>query len=393
MSYLKGKSMTDLRKNNIARIIEIVLKSGPLSRAEISTISGLTRASVSTITRELIETGLLAETGVQQENNSVGRKRKNIDIVDQAQFAIGIELGVNNIKAALIDLKGNIVKEFELPVASTSPELIIAAAVDLIKKIVNLLPEGNVLGVGIGATGLVDSKHGISINSPNLGWRNIDLQQKLAGKISLPLAIDNNVRLMALGENRFSYNWGEIPRMLFIHAGYGIGCGIILNGELYYGYKFAAGELGHTIVVPDGPLCGCGKKGCLEAVASGHAIINNYRKLQEQAGSNFDYNSIINKLILKDKKSNQAASNLLAGSGKYLGIALSNLINILAPDLVVLHGELFNSASYYNNVKKHLDSNTFGINNEISITRSKLKNRAAVLGAGALIIDQVLLGK
>lgn len=390
MSYLKGKSMSDLRKDNSAKIIEIVLKLGPLSRSEISNISGLTKASVSTITRQLIDEGLLEETGFQEDNKSVGRKRKNMDIVSEAKYVIGVEIGVKTIKSGIIDLKGNLLKELKISLNTKSETVIINKTIDLIKKISVNFEKNDILGVGIGATGIIDNNKGIVIKSPNLNWNNISLKKEIEKQIALPILIDNNVRLMALGENRFCYNWGEIPRMLFIHAGYGIGCGIILNGELYYGYKFGAGELGHTIVMPDGPTCTCGKNGCLEAFSSGHAIISNY---EEAKANNKNYLSEINNIIIEDKNGINYTNKIMAKAGKYMGISISNLLNVLAPDLVILHGELFDSDSYYSNVEDYLKSNFFGVNDKIPIKRSKMNERAAVLGAGALIIDRILLKK
>lgn len=135
MSYLKGKSMSDLREDNSAKIIEIVLKSGPLSRSEISNISGLTKASVSTITRQLIDEGLLEETGFQEGNKSVGRKRKNIDIVSEAKYVIGVEIGVKTIKSGIIDLKGNLLNELKISLNTKSEKTIINKTIDVIKKI------------------------------------------------------------------------------------------------------------------------------------------------------------------------------------------------------------------------------------------------------------------
>lgn len=388
MLHLKGENMGDLRKKNRAKMLGILLKYGQISRAEISEISGLTPPTITALANELFDEGLLEEAGIDTSKQEVGRKRIKLQLVDNARLVVGVEIGVKNILIGLVNLSGKLLYQNSVPLAGQDPESVIDQTIRIVREIFNQFPNQKIIGLGVGATGRVDHECGMVKHSPNLGWKDLPLRQRLEQALAKPVVIDNNVRLMALGENMFYHNWGDISRLILIHVGFGIGCGIIVDGNLYYGHSFGAGEFGHTIVLPNGPVCSCGKSGCLESLASGRAITAFYReKTGEKSG---EYQKELEKILIAAQQGEQKAVEILKEAGTYMGIGIINLLNLLAPDLIILHGSLFESDVYMEQLTSCV--NAGGLNGQgVPIKLSCGKDELVILGAGALAFQKVLV--
>jgi predicted NBD/HSP70 family sugar kinase len=386
--HLKGENMVDVRKNNRARVLEILLKYGLISRAEISEICGLTPPAITALVNELLNEGLLEEFGVETGKSALGRRRMQIRLVSDARLVIGVEIGVKQIIAGLVDLSGKIIKKEAVFLTGKDPETVIRQTSQLIKSLLKQFSQ-KVIGIGVGGTGLVDSEAGIMQNSPNLGWRNIKIKELLMKEITKPVVVDNNVRLMALGENTFFNSWDKASRLILIHTGYGIGCGIMLNGQLYSGNSYGAGELGHTIILPNGPLCSCGKSGCLETLASGRAITSAYA--QQKDLHNFNYSEVLDEMFKSADNKDEAAISILNQAGTFMGYGIINLINLLAPDSIILHGSLFQSSFYTNQIMEIIRNNNYGNNDQIIIKHSQVQDELVILGASALAIQKFLI--
>jgi N-acetylglucosamine repressor len=348
----------------------------------------LTPPAITALANELLGEGLLEEFGVETAKSAVGRRRMQIRLVNDARLAIGVEIGVKQIIAGLVDLSGKMIKKETVLLTGKDPETVVRQTGQLINSLLRPMAQ-KVIGIGVAATGLVDGEAGIINNSPNLGWKNIKIKAILEKEIGKPVAVDNNVRLMALGENTFFNGWDKASRLILIHVGYGIGCGIILNGQLYYGNSFGAGELGHTIVLPDGPLCSCGKSGCLETLASGRAIAAAYA--QKKNLGNAGYSEVWNEMVRKAASRDADIMDILSQAGSYMGYAIINLINILAPDSIILHGPVFQADVYTDKIMQIFKSDNYGGNDQISIKHSKGQDELVILGAGALAIQKFLI--
>lgn len=389
MRPLKGKNMADLRKSNRARVLEVLFRHGPISRAEISEITGLTPPAVTALANELIGEGLLAEAGLEDGKATVGRKRIKLQLIADSMVAVGVEIGIKHLSLGLVDLNGRIFNTTTLNIEDSDPDAIIKLAASGIERIARDYAAHRVIGVGVGATGLVDGETGIVRYSPNIGWHDVPLRRLLEERLKLSVVVDNNVRLMALGENMFFHNQGDVARLALIHADYGIGCGFTVNGELYYGRGFAGGELGHTIILPEGPPCICGKKGCLETVASGRAITTRYAEKTNRG--KLSYRDGLQQLLAAGAKNEKAAVEILAEAGMYMGIGLTNLATVLAPDLIVLHGPVFKSDIYARHMAEQIESLTRGEGEGLSIVSSRKQGDLVILGAGALTIQKLLI--
>jgi len=381
--------MVDLRRSNRARMIEVLFRHGPISRAEISEITGLTPPTITALASQLIQDGLLEEAGVQDDRTTVGRKRIKLQLIADSRVAVGVEIGIKDISLGLVNLNGQIVETSSIVLSERDPRSVIRTVAGGINALLRRYPHGKIIGLGIGATGLVDSLTGVVRHSPNLGWKNVPLRQLLEHDLSIPVIVDNNVRLMAFGENMFCHNQPDVSRMALIHAGYGIGCGLIVNGELYYGRANGAGEFGHTVIIPRGPVCTCGKRGCLEAVASGRAMASRFAQEIGQPG--LDYQDGLKQLLAAGQREEQPALGILQEAGAYMGIALSNLMSLLAPDLIALHGSIFDSSVYISQMAQEIKDHTFGDGDVVPIKQSQRRDELVILGAGALTIQRILI--
>jgi glucokinase len=263
------------------------------------------------------------------------------------QFIVGIDLGGTNIAAGT--------REIAMRMAPTKAEEGSAAVVErIVTMIEDVIAQtraetgaerSDFLGVGIGSPGPLDRLRGVVIVTPNLGWRDFPLRDEVGSRVDLPASLDNDANCATLGEW-----WRGAARggrnVVGLTIGTGIGGGLILDGKLYHGASDAAGEIGHTTIDSTGRRCKCGNYGCLEAYASGPAIAERAREALDVDGS-----SILHELVDGDasritaatvfeasKRGDQVALEVVRDTAHFLGVGISNLINIFNPDLVVVAG-------------------------------------------------------
>ncbi len=261
---------------------------------------------------------------------------------------IGLDIGGTKIAAALVDERGCVISSVR---RQTHPELgrefvleqIGAAVGELVEKARSISEK--VLAVGIGSPGIIDPESGVivqaAVNLPQ--WSGFSLKQFIEERFSIRAFADNDVNVMALGECMFGAAVG-MRNVIFIAIGTGIGGGIVIGGRLYHGSNFTAGEVGHITVVPDGPRCACGNYGCLEALASGPAIARRAEEYMAK-GVRTTLQSIVGdgkvtcELVAKAASEGDALCRRLLGeAGRYIGIAISSLMNVLNPDCIVVGG-------------------------------------------------------
>jgi len=260
------------------------------------------------------------------------------------KLIVGVDLGGTKIDAVLADDCGNIRKrEFKETRASEGPNAVIKRIVDAIKAVSS---DNKIAAVGIGAAGIIDVETGLITFSPNLpGWHNIKLKDILEHELGVKTFVDNDATVAAMAEHKFGIAVG-CDHLVFITLGTGIGGGIITNGQIYRGVSGSAGEIGHMTIDINGPLCGCGNKGCFEALASGTALEREAKakiaegartsipKYAKESGSRISAKSV----YLAAQDGDKLANELIAQLGYYLGVGLANLINIFNPQLVVIGG-------------------------------------------------------
>jgi glucokinase len=248
----------------------------------------------------------------------------------------------------------------------------------------------------VGSPGPLDSRAGIVVAPPNLpGWRDVPLERLLEDSLGIPVFLEKDTNAAAVGEHRFGAGQGA-DHMIYVTVGTGIGGGLILDGELYGGTRGMAGEVGHVTIVPDGPVCGCGNRGCLEAMASGTAITRDARRrvtagvstlMLDLAGG--DVEEITAKVVARAAdRGDEEAQRILAQAMAYLGIGMANLVNLFNPQLIVIGGGLTNiGEALFEPVRRAIDERAFRSPAEVvRVVPAALGDKVGVLGAAVVAL-------
>lgn len=260
------------------------------------------------------------------------------------KLIVGVDIGGTKIDAVLADDCGNIRKrELKETRASEGPNAVIKRLIDAVRAV---SVDSELAAVGIGAAGIIDVETGLITTSPNLpGWRNIQLKDILEREIGVKTFVDNDATVAAMAEHKFGIAVG-CDHFICVTLGTGIGGGIVTNGRVYRGVSGAAGEIGHMTIDINGPMCGCGRKGCWETLASGSALEREAKaKIEEgiqttipRYAKGSDGRITAKGVYLAAQEGDRLAKELIEQLGFYLGVGLANLINIFNPQLVVISG-------------------------------------------------------
>jgi N-acetylglucosamine repressor len=321
-----------IRSINRSILLNAIKARGAISRADLAHKSGLSPATVTTITSDLIGEGLVIEKETGDSNG--GRPPILLALNPRGGFVIGVKLMENHAVSALTDLNATVLFKETIDFADGSLDTIVESMVILVNRLIH---KGNIrkkqlLGIGVGLAGVVDSTQGILRQSPFFSWKNAPLRDLLQMRIKVPFHIDNDVNTLTLGEKWLGYGLPD-DNFIVVTVGRGIGMGIFINGQIYRGTSGGAGEFGHIVVDPSGPFCNCGKRGCLESFLSDRALLATAR-----AETNIDVRDI-DDLIQHAKNGNEAAASVLSRAGALLGRELANVVNILDPRLILISGE------------------------------------------------------
>ena len=398
---LKG-SFELMKQLNVSAVLRVITDNGSLSRAEIAKLTGLTPSSVTNITKILIEDKFLIESKIGE--SSGGRPPIILELNPDARYVIGIGIGVGVIDVVITNLSAKIISKKSMIIGDERYDynLVFAKLVNLINEVIELsnIERKNILGAGVALHGIVNAKSGESIHSLYYGWKNINIKKRLGDELQLTVYVDNDVRAMALGESLFGAT-KDISNFVTLNISNGIGAGIIINNTPYYGVDFSAGEIGHIAVELDGDKCNCGNYGCLETVASNNNITKKAIKLIKQGVSSSLIKDIdnINNLTIEDicnaaKNGDEMSITVLKEAARYIGIAITNLINILNPTAIVVVGEIFENTTYAIDTLSEIVKNRgFKLSSEnVRIIRSLLGRDASVIGAATLVIQEIFNG-
>src|SRR5437763_8339276 len=329
MSY-RTASTGLTRDLNRAAIFKRIGSSGPIARAQIARQLGLSPATVTAVTRELLDQGLVRVVDRSQARR--GRPALLLEVVGGAAAAFGAKVAPDHVVGVRVDLEGEVLERFEAPFDASAPDAVerlgdlLTGWLDEARSTVPLL------GVGLGVSGVVDGAQG-TLDSPLLGWRGVRLAGLLSDRLRLPVYVDNDVNTLAVAE-RLHGRGREIEHFVTVTIGRGVGLGIVTGGDIYRGHGGGAGEFGHTTVVADGPQCSCGKRGCLEALVADPALVAAARRarlLKRDEG--------VERLTALADAGNVRAREIFANAGETLGRAVGDLANVLSPELVLVSGE------------------------------------------------------
>jgi glucokinase-like ROK family protein len=319
---------------------------GGISRAELARCLGLSRAAISSIAKDLLQIQLIREA--KQGAATGGRSPILLEINPDFGYVAGVDIGATHIGLILTDFAAQILNISEMPFdVSQGPEPCLAEIDSCLRDFLaqSVLTLADLKAVGVGVPGPVVVEKGSVIAPPIMpGWDRFPIQQHLEKQWKCPITLNNDAELGALGE--WAYGAGRAEcYLLFVKVGYGIGAGLLINGQIYRGATGCAGEIGHTTINENGPLCTCGNRGCLEAMAGGRSIVNQAHQAIE-SGRRTQLAAIPpEKLTAADlavaaRQGDLLAQEIVAQVGKYIGIALASVINIVNPGMIIVGGSI-----------------------------------------------------
>jgi predicted NBD/HSP70 family sugar kinase len=321
----------DARRRNLELALQSVYRHGVTTRAEISRLTGLSRATVSELVAKLVGNGLVVEMGPGP--SSGGKPPTLITLNPRGRDIIALDLSREPFQGALVDLSGGIHDRRHAPRGRARGRRGVEAVIGLARSIAETAG-APVLGIGIGTPGVVDSD-GLVVEAANLEWHGVALRDAVSDALEVPVQVANDAHAAAVAE----YGSRHVPNLAVVKVGVGIGAGIIVNGRLFRGDRPGAGEIGHVRVVDDGVPCTCGNRGCLETVASVPSIIRT-----ALAGSEADVpdpEALPWDLgALERALGREAIRDAITAAGAHLGTVLANLVAILDVHQIALHLEL-----------------------------------------------------
>jgi predicted NBD/HSP70 family sugar kinase len=316
------------RNHNTRFVLKTIYEGDGVSRADISRATHLTRPTISSIVSQLLKEKLIAETGTG--TSAGGKPPTLLEVESDAYHLLCIDLGSRRFRGALVNLRGDIVQQSMLPTLGSTGDEALALVYDLVDEL-TATTSAPLLGIGIGTPGLVDPRQGAVRQAVNLAWKQLPLKALLESRYGLATYVLNDSHAAALGE--FTFGVGRDNRnLILIRVGQGIGAGVVLDGQPLYGESFAAGEIGHVVVAEDGPLCSCGNRGCLETVAGTRAFL-------QAAGSSGD-ETTWEAFVAAYEAGDGAAGQQVERAGRYLGVAIANLIAAFNIHHIVISGRI-----------------------------------------------------
>jgi len=368
-----------IKKINRSLIIREIVKEGMISRADLSKVTALTRATISAQVADLLEEGFIEET--QLEHNHVGRKPIMLSLNGQAGYALGIDLDYGQISFTLSNLLGQPVSTSTIEIDTTDYSKILDLLIEHIQKHRSKYTDSRygIVGIVIAIHGLVSTDEIIHYVQ-KFNWHDIHLKNDLEKELGVKIYLENNANLSSFAERVFVHH--ETNNLLCATLYSGIGFGMMMDNEFFRGHDGFAGEAGHMIIMPGGKPCKCGNNGCWEMYASESSIFDYLS--EKRIMKNLTYEHIQRWLDEGDEEVKELMEQFIY----YLSIGLNNMINLYNPDVLVLDSELLRM--YPNSLEKIRKNLHSSISHYRELSISSIGKKSSVLGACALAIKQFL---
>jgi predicted NBD/HSP70 family sugar kinase len=402
MSSVKyfGKNVSSVKAHNIQAILMNLLYNEPAYRVSLAEDIAVSTTTVTKLVDELIVQGIIEERAEENEGRrSVGRPHNALFLVKDALHAIGIHIGGGVYRIAIVNLRNEIFYHkfgsFNIP---TPYEEVMQKIINDTNQLVEEcgICRENIIGIGVGAPGLVNYKTGVIGFAKNQNWKNAPIADMLSAQLNLPVVVENNVRSMALAEALFGVG-RNIGSLLFIYGRLGVAAGIVVNREIYRGINLGAGEIGHTFIIQAENEAGSPSiKTTLEDLVSEPALVRKAEALMKKEPNgllakiieNNDSKPVIEGLFEAVRQGDLQAKKLVETSAKYLGIAIVNAVNFLNPELILLGG-MFNQEKdlYLPILEEMVKTLSFSkLGEQIKIQGTEFDWKAGVLGASSLAL-------
>ncbi len=377
----------DVRRRNLSLVLDSIARTGDSkpSRAQLAAGTGLTKAAVSSLVADLVESGLVAEVGLYRDGER-GRPGQGLELSSR-RGVVGMEINVDYLSVGLVDLAGNL--RFSASIESRNRGL---APDAVMARLAGLAAEAraaagadgiSIMGGGLAVPGLVDEQRGVVLSAPNLHWQHERLDpQSLLDGAPLGVRLSNEANSAALGELWYG---GGRPDFLYVSGEVGVGGGVVVGSELYTGPGGNAGELGHMVVHPDGPPCSCGGAGCLETFAGQEAIF------QAAGIAEGSFKERTELLLRALDAGTPAASMAVDDAGRYLGVALASAARLMDVQAIVLGGHFAVLGQWLMPaLAGSLERHAPGLLDPKNLTVSRLEHSGTLLGAAGQVIRSVI---
>ncbi|SDD24926.1 Sugar kinase of the NBD/HSP70 family, may contain an N-terminal HTH domain [Ruegeria marina] len=324
-------------------LLREIRKAGRIPRIELSGLTGISRATVTTITAEFLSDGLVEEVSRDEgePDSRRGRPRVDLKIRGAAHLVVGVKISHHKLSLVLLDFEGEqlATEECDLSRPVSSPEELAAEIRQAVSRLAGHIGRepGDISGIGIGIAGIVEANDGFVHWSPSLSARNVELGGLLTGMLGVPCFIDNDANLVAVAEHTFGLG-RDHSDFLVVTIESGVGLGMVIGGALYRGTRGCGAEFGHTKVQLNGALCRCGQRGCLEAYVADYALLREATLVSGQ-DAHADPAKRVENLLDAARAGDATARSIVDRAGQIFAMGLANLVNIFDPELIILAGE------------------------------------------------------
>lgn len=410
------------RAQNLSLLLHTIQRLQPISRVRLARTTGISTTTVTNLVQELMAAGVVVESGHEGivEGRGAGRPAVALRLAASSRCAIGVHIGVRAARIGLVDLQGSLLDLRTIPHEAGRREVaeggslvqateivahIVCGIEDVLAAHATYLQDALLVGIGVGASGLVESRTGINILAPRLGWRDLPiasvLRERLEGAVGRSLSasvgaglgnivVDNNVRTMALAESLYGV-CRNVRALAFVYARVGVGAGLVVDGDVLRGAEYGAGEIGHWAMIPHGgELCGCGNHGCLETLISERVLL----ALAEEILPDLTKGRAdpLRTVLEAARDGHLALVEMLEDRAYYVGLALANLVNTFNPEAILLGGWLSEAFDLIEPVASGvMRRRAFaGMGHNVDLLPTSFGAQSGVIGAGVLALERFL---
>ncbi|CAG7654124.1 ROK family transcriptional regulator [Actinacidiphila bryophytorum] len=376
-------SQSSLHRANLERVVRAVRLAGSLTQAEIARSTGLSAATVSNIVRELRDNGTVQVT----PTSSGGRRARSVALSGDAGIVVGVDFGHSHLRVAVGNLAHQVLAEQSEPIdVDASASQGFDRAEQLVARLVEStgISADKVLGVGLGVPGPIDVESGALGSTAILpGWSGINPRQEMSDRLGVPVQVDNDANLGALGELVWGGGRG-VKDLAYIKVASGVGAGLVIDGRIYRGPGGTAGEIGHITLDESGPVCRCGNRGCLETFTAARYVLELLR------GSHGD-GLTVPRMVQLAREGDPGCRRVTGDVGRHIGMGVASLCNLLNPSRIVLGGDLAEAGELVlgpirESVSRYAIPSAA---QRLSVVPGALGARAEVLGALALVLSEM----
>lgn len=362
----KGGNLKRVKRQNRSLIKEMIYKNRLITRTEIAERLSLTLPTVTTTVNQMLEEGILVEKPISDWNGELGRRPVALDFNEKQMYFVGVELKPFDTAICIIDLTGAVIVQEKFEVASAVYSEMKQMLLQQIEETIRISKVNRqaIKGIGIGLSGLIQHEIGYIYRNIHSDWQENYLGKEIMEEIGIRTVIENNVRVRAVATELKGGidQQKEIPEnFAYFFVSAGIACSLVIKDSVYTGYQAGAGELGHTVIIPDGPICKvCGNRGCLDAVAGERVILEEYQKILLARTGKKELDITIKDVIQDFRNHDRQTRELLYLRVKYLAIALANIINYVSPQTVYVDGYIFQEDELRQQILEETRFNLYG---------------------------------